>query len=317
MRARARSVAVALAVAFAGSACASGSAEAVVFRYAFTEGETRTYELRTDMDLDTTSSAQAPDVSFTGSMTATMTVTTEEVRDDGTTVLKVVMTDVEFTLEEGAQAPPIPDETEAKITIGPDGTVVSVDGTFGAFGLSDAAGSLLGDANPGDNTAPQMLFPRFPDREIGPGDTWSETTEVPLGVGGASVEVRTDGRHDGFEDTDFGRAAKITASVEVPMDLELPFGELFSGLAESLGAHGGQATVPPDYAEAKMVMTGTTTGETTSLVIPENADAVRVDGTMTLDQHLTFEDFPQPPGGKPLQDVTVAGTIRIAMERVS
>lgn len=313
---RARWLVAGLGLALLAAACGSGAAEATVIRYRFEPGETRTYDLAMQMDLQTTGTdEEAPAVE--GTMTATMTMTVEEIQDDGTTVLEVEMTEIEFEVEgEDVQAPPIPESSTMTITIGPDGEVRSVEGSLGAFGIPGAASPFFSQTNPTDQSMPQFFFPRFPDDEIGPGDTWSETTETPLGVGDATIEVTVEGSHEGFEDTEFGRAAKIRESVEVPMEFEFAFGELLAGLAESFG-QAPQATLPPGFDEAKMVMSGTTSGESTSLVIPENADAVSVAGTMTIDQQIRFENFPSFPGQDVPEEMTVTGTVDIQMRRVS
>ena len=312
------SVAVVLAVVGA-VLVRSGStdqAEAITFRYGFQPGEVRTYDFRMSMDMkiDGIPDEDVPEVN--GTMTATMVMRVEEVREDGSAVVDMTLANLSVDVD-GVDAPPtdFPQTMQMRVTLAPNGEVLEMEGSFDAFNFSlDDANPLLGGAAPTGQSNSQMFFPAFPEAAVAPGESWSETTEVPFPFGDEVVTLTLDGKHLGFEDTDYGRAAKIEQKMRVPMDFSFAFGELIAGFAEGFGDAGG--SVPSELRDAKMIFGGKVTGTSTSLVIPENADAVSVDAVIDMDMTIRLEDFPEMPGEEVPDEMSMKGSFDIRMRRV-
>lgn len=280
----------------------SRSAEAVVFRYSFTQGETATYELSMDMTAMPKGIPEAPQ-SIDVSVRATMDLNVVEVSDDGNSVVEINMRNIQITPNEaGVPA----DLGTVRVTIAPDGRITNVEGLGGLFSVTGAdPSSFLGLPGGGtDGAASQFFFPQYPPDAIAPGDKWSESSTFPFPFGGEEITMKVDGRHDGFDDTPFGRAARIHHHIDFPMDIEFTIAELFEAMlqfAEAFG-DGTRPVEPPPAAlrNAKMVFNGGMQMDSDSLVLPETGDFVQLDGTGTMAFSMRFEGIPQSElGGAP------------------
>lgn len=311
------------------------SAEAVTYRHAFTAGETRTYDLSMSMDMTVDG---APDEdSISGRMTGTMTMSVLEVHDDGSALVDVTVSNIQVEGVTPDQAPfDGQQEQTVRMTIAPDGRVVSVESGSLDF-LPIGAPGLPGESSPTGGSSSQLLVPQFPDDGIAPGDRWSETHEVPLvdeetkkefeeegapfplPVDGA-MEVTVEGRHDGFEETEYGRAARIHQDIHMPMDLEFPLGAFFAAFIEGLGgAFAGPdqpaPTVPPELMDAVMLMQGQMDMAADTLVRVEDGDLVRMDGEMDMDMRIEMRNLPQEFSQGAPSDMTMRGTMTMHVLR--
>lgn len=322
-----QAIAVSIAlVAAAASALVLRSpdrADAVVFRYAAAVGETRTYDVSMDMDMRAVGLPDAESV--TGSLRASMTWTVTETRPDGSMVVDVTVTVVESSLPDSDF--PATGGTMT-VVVAADGRVLEVRGSNGLFTMPGMSGPLPGaeGENPADPGTSQFFFPRFPADAIAPGDDWSETNEVPLPfASGESMVITTSGSHEGFEDTAYGRAARISQRVQVPMDIEFPLGEFFQAFFEGfaqgfsgLGNTGPSPTVPPELAAAKMIFRGDMDMDADALVIPSTSDLVEMTGDMRMRMEVELENFPPElaAAGGP-EEFSMDGTMRMTIIRVS
>lgn len=273
----------------------SRSAEAQIFRYVFTEGETATYELSMDMSATPKGIPEAPQSLDVG-VKATMDLEVVDVANDGTTVLDIRMRNLQVTPAEG----PLPaDLGTVRVTMAPDGRISKVEGVGGLFSLTGADPSAFFGLPGGgtDAAGSQLFFPQYPTDAIAPGDDWSESSTFPFPFGDEKITLTVDGRHDGFEDTPFGRAARIHHRINFPMDIEFTFTELFEAMlkfAEAFG-DGSRPTepLPAPLQNAKMIFGGNMTMDSDTLVLPDTGDFVQLDGTGVMSLTMKLEGVPQ------------------------
>lgn len=284
-----------------------GSADAMVFKYAFNKGAKQTYALSLSVNVVP---AGIPDAqSFEGKVDATLGYEVVETLEDGSSVVDLTLEGLSVTPNPGGFTPG--GVEKLTVTIGPDGTVKKVEGSGGIFG---AAASALGpssspmEADPSDTTGSQALFPQFPANAIAPGDTWEEDTTFPLPFGQNNVTVHTSGKHNGFEEGEFGRVAKMHQSMSTPFDFSF-------SLAEALGAAGQPGSVPSDVQNAVFKITGDITMDSDSLVIPETGDLVRMDGNGKVSMRMRMEGVPQQPGTP--TDFAMEMTMNVSLIRVA
>ncbi len=274
------------------------SAEATVFRYAFTAGDTQVYDMQ--LTFEGTPEGLPAEEAVSGTMAATMTVTTVEVLDDGTAVVEVAISNVRTDGLPPGTSPP--GDEPIRITVAPDGRVTSVDGEGGFFSMGTAPGPM-GGATPADAAGGQFFFPSYPSEAIAPGDTWSLTHESPLPTGEETVAITVKGEHEGFQETSYGQAARIRQEVEVPFDIDLPLGELMDamvqGFGEGMGGFGGPAPAAPNFSDARMVMEGHMAMDAVSLVLPETGDLVQLEGDMDMQMRFELVNFPDIGGAMP------------------
>lgn len=221
---------------------------------------------------------------FKGRVRASMNITAFDKRSDGTTIVDLSLTDVRTAPQRGAPSK----GGRLRLAIAPDGRVTNVEGTGGVFSIAGVdPGSLLGGSgsNPADTTSSQVLFPQYPANAIEPGDTWSHTTTAPLPFGDGKVEVRTDGRFEGYTDSPLGRAAKIGLRITTPIDYTVTVADLAK-------ANTGAVPTPAAPSDARIVLDGETVTASTALVLPGTSDLVRLDGKTTMTVQMKVEGVP-------------------------
>lgn len=288
------------------------SREALVYTYSFKAGESRTYEMNMRMNFRPEGVAQVQDT-YDGTIRSRMVMNTVDVRDDGSAVVELTIKDIEVTGPTGPAAGGI-DAQSMKMVVEPNGKIRSVEGSsvFGAldplkfFGISGGGtGGTLGSSN---------LFPAFPDEAIAPGDTWEESQELPAPLGGKSFKVTVKGRHEGFEGTRFGRAARMRIHVATPIDFSFSFGDFFNqGGADRTG--GLAAAIPANLDNVRMALKGAVTSDLISLVPTGGGDVVSMIGDIGMD--IAFKTTGLPESSSQPAGYSLQGEMRMEFVRVS
>lgn len=269
--------------------------EPIVLRYRFAAGQQRTYELTMDVRgrIDGLPASAPFDTRVTGRATSEVV----DVAPDGTARMRVVYSGVRAAGTAGA----LPASPGGAFTmrVSPTGEVTDVRGSsglipsgagnpFAAFGASGA-----GPADPFGS----VLFTTFPRRPVAPGDSWTESQDVPLPFGESRSKTRTDGTFQDVVTTRFGRAATIRQRTTTDLDASFSFAELFeqfaSGLVRGLGPDGGPAlSPPPELRGATMRMDGSMRGETVNRVLRTGGDVVDLEGDVDLDFDVRVVGIP-------------------------
>jgi hypothetical protein len=259
----------------------------IVFRYAFDREEVRNYAL--SMSIKVVPQGTPDAQPFEGKVRASMTMQVIEKLPDGSVVLDLAVDDVETepTSSQSVQG------GRLQISLAPDGRVIDVEGTGGVFAAAGVdPGAFIAGSGGGaaQNAGSQLLFPRYPGGAVKPGDTWSSTSSVPLPYGDKKVEVRSDSRLDGYEDSPYGRAAKIHLSVRTPLDLDVTVDEL----AEAYATQAGEPAAPiPDAPPgARLGLSGRTLMEGDTLVRPETSELIQLRGTTTMSMRMEVKGVP-------------------------
>lgn len=277
----------------------TGKAEAQVFQYSFTKGEKTSYEL--SMNMTVTPKGEGVPAPVSMKMSATMDFEVVDKLSDASSVVDVRLRNV-FVEPQGAALPE--DLGALRLTISPSGQVTKTEGTgvMSILGV-DPAASFTPGAGASDSASSQWWFPAYPSEAIGPGDSWSETSTYPMPFGDDKLTITVKGSHEGFEELSFGRMARIHQRMDLPMDVEFSFADLFnaiSRMAQEFGSAETPPSLPPAMVDAKMVMTGAMTMEADSYVDPETAEFVQMDGSGTMNMRVEVQGLPQEAlAGKP------------------
>ncbi len=303
-------IAAALVVIVAGTAFvlrSSGSAEAVAFRYAFAEGEKQAYDITMSV---TAKPIGVPDAQpFEGTMHAAMGYEVVDLEEDGSATLEMTIGGISF--EPNVSTPPAENST-LRVRIAPDGRIASVKGTGGLFGAAgaslDSLASLPAGA-PTESAGSQFMFPRFPADAVKPGDTWTESTSVPLPFGSGDIKMTSTGRHDGYEDSSAGRLARFHHAIEAPLDMSFNLAEMASRLGDQAGP------IPNGAENASFTIGGKMSMDADSLVIPDTSELVRLDGTVNLSMTMKFAGASAELGGP--TDLAFESTMRMSMVHVT
>ena len=164
--------------------------------------------------------------------------------------------------------------------------------------------------SPSDTAGSQFVFPQYPSNAVKPGDSWSEDSAFPLPFGDNKVTVHMSGKHNGFEESQYGRVAKFHHTITSPLDISFTFADLFASMGEMAGG-----SAPPNGAEnAAMRITGDLSMEADSLVLPGTSDLVRLDGVGKMKMHMQVQGIPEGADGS--GDVAIDTTMKVAMVRV-
>jgi hypothetical protein len=291
----------------------SNNTELVSFQYAYQQGQTRTYDMTMEMDMKPTG---GPDVGpIQGTMHATMNMNVLSTLEDGSSVIEIAMSNLTVEPNPGVA----PGEVgKLRVTIAPDGRVTKVEGFGGPFGAAGLdLGSLMNlpGGAPADGASSQFLFPQFPSDGVRPGDTWNEQTTIPFPFTDGEITVKTEGRFDGFEETQYGRAAKMHHTSTIPLNLDFTMAEIFDAMTKlSEGAEVSE--IPPEARTARFIISGQMQTVTESLVLPAAGDAVRMDGTTSMSLQMRFEGIPaEELQGMP-NEIGLNGTTKMTIIRV-
>jgi hypothetical protein len=282
-----------------------GEAEALVYRYAFKLGDTRTYDLSISMNVVPSGIPDAEP--FDGKVHGTVGLDVVDQQEDGSAVIELGMTNMTFEPAIGSGGF---DPGKLKLNVAPDGRISSVEGTGGLLGAAGAAlnSTMTSTANPTDTASNQFVFPQFPSNKLKPGDTWNETSTMKFPFGGEAITMTVEGRHDGFEDTTYGEAAKVHHLVQSPLDLSFSFQEMFAELGSATSG-----AIPSQLSSATMKITGDISMDTESLVMPSTSDLIKMDGTLKSTMRMVLEGA---PAGAPTEPLAFDATMKIAMLRI-
>lgn len=257
-----------------GGPGAGPAAQGQLFRVSFKSGETRNYT----MDVKTTGSMTDPSgksgtAPFNMKMTGGMTISVVEKVPDGSTKIQLTFTNIKMSGEvDGTSMPdmtiPLPAQ---KFTIRPDGSVETSEGVTisGPASGSGTTGSPFGFASP---------VPIFPDRPVTVGDNWSDESEITV-PGSQPIVVKTDNVFEGYEQTQWGNAAKIRSLVKSDFSFDL------SKIAGTSGSGKGLS----------MPATGTIDYSLRYLFIPESGEVVKTtidSGRMNLHMEMPVPGSP-------------------------
>ena len=277
-------VIVAVIVVGAGLFLFRDSDQGTVFRYAFASGERRAYTL--DMAIKITPRGAQATQPFTGRVRAAMAVTEREKRNDGTAILDLTLSNVQT--DPPRSTGPL-EGGRLRLAIAPDGRVKDVEGTGGVLSIAGLDTASFGAGGAADTTSSQVLFPQYPEHAIEPGDSWTRMSKAPLPFGNGSVDVRTDGRFEGYTDSGLGRAARVKLRVTTPIDYTVTIGELTKAAAKASASPLPTPNVP---ADARVVLDGETVTSSTAIVLPATSDLVRMDGTTNMTVKMNIEGVP-------------------------
>jgi hypothetical protein len=285
----------------------------VVFRYAFAQGDTRSYNMTMDMNFVPHSDGAEP---FSGMISSTMTINVVKRLADGASVLDVSISNVK--VEPPTDAPSLPnDGAQMRITLAPDGRVLYFEGTGGVLGGVGSISNQLfaGGSHASDEAQSQFLFPRFADKAVKPGDTWKESSSFELPFGNEKTTVTATGKHRGFQNSSYGRVAKLHYAVQSPLNVAFTLSDLAKIAAQERAPGSDPIGVPTGLANAKFTMAGDMTMNADTLVLPSTSDLVKLDGTMKTTMHLAIEGIPSEAETVP-RAMDFDATVRMSIVRI-
>lgn len=289
------------------------TADALVYTYAFEKGQTRAYEFTMRMKFSPhgiPGMPAAPEIPE-GTAKGKMAFKAVDVRPDGSALLEITFSDMNVSFSGGTVDQNM-DTESVRMLVGPTGEIRDVEGSglFGGidpsrfFGLpSGATGSALGSAS---------FFPTFPREAIAPGDKWSESQKMPMPFGSGSIDVTSNGEHLGFENTSYGRAARMRVLTSMPIDIAFSLTDLLSAVGEA-----AQASVPEGLDAGRMVIKGSARGDMTALVPQNGHDLVEMIADMDMDFDLTMDTAALGAAAGEPQSFGMDMNIRMEMSRIS
>ncbi len=283
-------------------------ADAHVFRYVLEPGQTRTYSMSM-RSVFTPQGIAGFAESIDETMTGRMTIKVVEVRTDGSTLFDLSL----FELSVSSSSAP-PESGSMRMLVSNSGKLIDIEGT-GILGGFDF-GALLGVANKesGETFGATSILPSFPETAIGPGDTWTETEEVPLPFSDTKLQVNVRGEHQGFQDTTYGRAARVFTKTSAPFDFGFSFADILQLAGEALPAE----LNAPEIRAFRMVVSGKMLGDLTALVVPDTGDLVRMQMDMKMNFGFRFENAPAEfalSGGP--ESFSMLGDMRMKLDRIA
>jgi hypothetical protein len=286
--------------------------EPVSFRYAYQQGQKRTYDMTMEMDMKPVGGPDIGPVQAT--MHATMNMDAISTLEDGSSVIEIAMSNI--SLEPSTAAAPS-DIGKLRVTIAPEGRVTKVEGFGGPFGAAGLdLGSLLNlPGVPTDSAGPQFLFPQFPSEGVRPGDTWSEEAKIPVPFGEEPMTVQTEGRFDGYEESRYGRAAKMHHTSTIPLNLDFTMADISAAMSK-LSEGAPVSGIPPEAAGARFIIRGQMKTVTDSLVLPAAGDAVKMDATTTMSMLMRLEGLEAGALQETPGEFGMDGTMKMSIIRV-
>jgi len=208
-----------------------GAADAAVYRFAFTKGDTHRYSFRLSMDGEIRTQGLNQPMKLTMSMDMTERV----VGVDPAGIATIRERIDRGVVRVAGESTTIP-RTTVTMKLGPDGTIVGVQGAAG-LGCSDADPStqLIG---------PGQMYPAFPSDAIAPGDEWTIRQRFPDPFGsGDALSVTTHNRLVRLGDDGL---ALIRSDMTMPLDWDVSMSDVARAVGRACGASGGRdlSTLP-------------------------------------------------------------------------
>ena len=262
-------------------------AEALPLGLSFTEGQSQTYVIGMTMD-GKAEAAMLGSQSIAMDVTETVTWTVTDVDDEGVATIEVAVTDMSGTVngvaipDTGAEVPAV------EMRIAPDGRVLTAGGM--SFGSID---QTQGFGFPGMG----QMTPLLPDEAVAPGDSWTKefSQENPFGEG--TIDFSATSTFEGYEDVNGTKAAVVTTSYTVPMDLTLDFEDLLAALSDASGSNGlSGATGIGDLIDASITYGGEGSFDMKAWVDTEAGQMLKMESTGAFDMTIEFSGVPGVEG---------------------
>lgn len=230
--------------------------EAIQLSYALEPGTTLTYEVDLDQKIDLTSEGEGSaggqedvpgSMSITMKGTTTFTHTVSDGPEPGTYEVRIQGDFSELTVEGTVDGEPVDStaNTPEVAEIPPIDMTVVVDEQGNPISGGDAMGDLFGGETGGlgglgglaglENLAPgsdlgRLVGPPLPDEPVAVGETWSETIEVPMGMGmeGESITTVTNSEVTATETIE-GREVLVIETEMITSMIEFDLAEFLIG----------------------------------------------------------------------------------------
>lgn len=297
-----------LVAAVVGLAVRPATAESLVYTYALEPGQTRTYAMSTRMLF---TPQDIPDFTETLDETVTgkLTMKVLEVRSDGSTLIDFSMSEVSTTGTDTSDGDV--DAGSMRMLVSKSGELLDIEGSGDLFGGFDL-GEFMGVSDDGSSVGATNVLPTYPSKPIGPGDTWTESADVPLPFGNESMHMTATGEHQGFQETNYGRAARMHMKMSTPLNLGFSFADLLSGTGEQLPDLAGSG-----FEAARMVMNGSLRGDATSLVTPGTGDLVKMQMDMKMNFSMRMENVPAELMQGAPTNFSMLGDMRMKLDRIA
>ncbi|MGH2678300.1 MAG: hypothetical protein ACRDHB_08075 [Actinomycetota bacterium] len=292
--------AVGLAVVVAASAAwvTRPTGPDVALAVSFEEG--RTYRYAFEVGMDGTARVFGGELPFTMDVAQTVAVRVVDVDDRGAITLE---TEIE-ALTGTFNGMPMPSDMRklpsTRVTIMPDGRVVTEDGLVFAAPTTGPGGS-----SPMTN----QLLPMLPDHPVGPGDTWEIHVRQPVPFGRGRIEFDTANTFVRYHEVGDRRVAVIDTRVYSPIDFELNLADL-ANVAEQTG-HGGQLPSRP-VPDVSVGYLGEVDGRQVSWVDPDAGEVVKA--TSIADVELESRTAGGPTADAPFPGVAFGFSGEMTME---
>ena len=284
------------------------TASALVYAYALEEGQSRVYSMSMRAAF-TPRGIPGVAEKINETMTGKMTMKVLDVADDGSTLLEMSMSDTKVSgnLSEPGEV----QNGTVKMRISKSGELLSMDGSsFMGFDPSEFFG--LPREGKQQSIGSSNLLPSYPTRALEPGDTWSQSSDIPIGFGNSTMHVSMRGEHLGFEESTYGRVARMKARMTMPLNLSFTFAEIMD-----LNGEAASEPMPPGLEKARMVMDGTMAGDAATLVVPDTCDMVTMGMNMKMDVTMRLENVPSEIAAFLPPDFGMVGTIAMKLNRIS
>lgn len=285
---------VVLALVAAGAAWFLSRSTATALALDLEPGKAFRYHLQ--MSMKGTTEAAGSDVPMNMGMDQTFTFRVVSVDKDG--IAEVEMKIESASIAVNGRATPVPGFT-VDLRVAPDGRIL----TGGQLSLAPGASS--GAAFPGLD----QFFPLLPDGPVKPGDTWTKSFDQQFPFGEGRLRYQTSNELLRYEDTKGVRAAVITSSLDLPLDIAMDLKKMLevSGQAALLGQ------LPPE-ANPRFTIVGEVRGEQTNWFDPEAGEVLRTSGTGSVVMTMKAEGF--PPDTFPPDGVKTDVDFALTMERL-
>lgn len=289
-------IAVAVLVALVGGALVfvstrGGGTRAWAFQ--FHQGTTYSYRMTMKMDGRVTSAQLAVDQPIAVEMAISMSWRVVSVDDDGVATISVKAGTATVTVDGETQEVDLGLDTTMRI--GPDGRVLS-------GGLDVSTTGAAGPAVPGTD----QFTPLLPDREVQPGDTWTDDFEVPFPFGEGVLHYTSRSQLLRYETIEGVRAGVIRSDVHLPLDFTLDVRKM----ADAMGMAGD---LPPN-SHPTIEYGGQMDFTETSWFDREAGEMLDANMTAQVDMTMHFEGFPE--GEDANGDVEFIGTFEMQLERL-
>jgi hypothetical protein len=303
-----------IAAAVVGLFTQAETADTLVYSYSRTAGETSVYAMTLAVTL-TPQGIPGATGPVKETVKARMNLKVLDVADDGSSTIELKLTDVSVQGAQAATSLPDYQNMTTKMRVSKTGEVLSMEGSsFAGFDPTELLGSVPGGRSNSTIGSSNNLFPVFPSEAIGPGDTWTESGDYPLPFGTDKVRVTIAGKHLGFVDSKYGRAARMNVKATTPLDFAISFKDILDTVGEA--ATQGEP-IPPGLDRARMVMDGLTRADMTAQVLPNGGDLVKMVLITKMNVAMRFENFPPELAGQAPPSFRMVGDIVMHLDRVA